>query len=80
MYRLHEGIRLTDPEPIIQPITLLSCPTCVKRMEVRQVEDWPHFPFCSSRCKLIDLGRWLGEDYRLPESDDPSSPSDDPAT
>lgn len=26
----------------------------------------PDFPFCSPRCKLIDLGRWLGEEYRIP--------------
>jgi hypothetical protein len=24
------------------------------------------FPFCSSRCKLLDLGKWLGEEYRIP--------------
>jgi endogenous inhibitor of DNA gyrase (YacG/DUF329 family) len=24
------------------------------------------FPLCSERCRLIDLGRWLGEDYRVP--------------
>ena len=23
-------------------------------------------PFCSARCKQIDLGRWLGETYRMP--------------
>jgi hypothetical protein len=23
------------------------------------------FPFCSERCHLVDLGRWLGEDYRI---------------
>jgi endogenous inhibitor of DNA gyrase (YacG/DUF329 family) len=36
--------------------------------------DWPQFPFCSSRCKTIDLGRWLGETYRAdgePEQDAP---------
>ena len=50
-------------------------------MEVRQVDDWPHFPFCSAKCKLIDLGRWLGEEYRLPDADEPTAPpSDDPAT
>jgi endogenous inhibitor of DNA gyrase (YacG/DUF329 family) len=27
--------------------------------------EWPEFPFCSPKCKLIDLGRWLGEDYRV---------------
>ncbi|MBI4413616.1 MAG: DNA gyrase inhibitor YacG [candidate division NC10 bacterium] len=25
------------------------------------------FPFCSERCKWVDLGRWLGEAYRIPE-------------
>lgn len=24
-------------------------------------------PFCSSRCQLIDLGQWLGEEYRVPD-------------
>lgn len=24
------------------------------------------FPFCSERCKWVDLGRWLGEAYRIP--------------
>jgi endogenous inhibitor of DNA gyrase (YacG/DUF329 family) len=23
-------------------------------------------PFCSERCKMADLGRWLGEEYRVP--------------
>jgi len=30
------------------------------------------FPFCSTRCQLIDLGRWLDEDYRIPDGDDQS--------
>ena len=25
----------------------------------------PYFPFCSERCKLLDLNRWLNEDYRI---------------
>lgn len=28
-------------------------------------------PFCSPRCKTIDLGRWLDGDYRLPSEDEP---------
>lgn len=31
------------------------------------VKDVPHFPFCSERCKLIDLGAWLDEEYRIEE-------------
>jgi hypothetical protein len=26
----------------------------------------PYRPFCSERCRLVDLGRWLGEAYRIP--------------
>jgi endogenous inhibitor of DNA gyrase (YacG/DUF329 family) len=28
--------------------------------------EWPEFPFCSARCRLIDLGRWLGERNGIP--------------
>lgn len=27
----------------------------------------PMGPFCSSRCKMVDLGKWLGEDYKITE-------------
>jgi endogenous inhibitor of DNA gyrase (YacG/DUF329 family) len=33
-------------------------------------QEWPDFPFCSPRCRLIDLGRWLGESYRIPSEAD----------
>ncbi|WP_168382762.1 DNA gyrase inhibitor YacG [Acinetobacter indicus] len=29
-------------------------------------------PFCSERCKLIDLGAWASDEYRLPTQDAPS--------
>jgi endogenous inhibitor of DNA gyrase (YacG/DUF329 family) len=34
--------------------------------------DYPDYPFCSRRCKTIDLGRWLGEDYKVSSKDDPN--------
>ncbi len=34
-------------------------------------------PFCSERCKMADLGRWLSGDYRA--AGDPLPPEDDPA-
>jgi len=37
------------------------CPVCRKGVQ-REAED---FPFCSSRCRIIDLGRWASEDYRI---------------
>ncbi len=43
-----------------------SCPICHRDMRGERLADWPQYPFCSPRCKLIDLGRWLGEAYRLP--------------
>jgi len=40
------------------------------------VTDWPFFPFCSRRCKLIDLGRWFDERYRIESEEEPdASPS-----
>jgi endogenous inhibitor of DNA gyrase (YacG/DUF329 family) len=36
--------------------------------------EWPQFPFCSERCKTIDLGRWLSGTYRLPAEDQEEDP------
>ncbi|HZV05415.1 MAG TPA: DNA gyrase inhibitor YacG [Gemmataceae bacterium] len=56
-----------------QPKIRVSCPICGRRMEGRSLTEWPVFPFCSPRCKTIDLGRWLGETYRLP-AEEPEEP------
>lgn len=40
------------------------CPICRKAVSPRAQN--PAFPFCSSRCKLLDLSRWLGGEYRIP--------------
>ncbi len=37
----------------------LRCPTCKKFVKSTN----PDFPFCSSRCRLIDLGKWASGDY-----------------
>jgi len=42
----------------------VKCPTCKKQGE------WfagPFGPFCSQRCKLVDLGKWLNEEPRISE-------------
>jgi endogenous inhibitor of DNA gyrase (YacG/DUF329 family) len=39
------------------------CPICDKEAEWKQN---PYRPFCSERCKLIDLGKWAMEKYRVP--------------
>jgi len=46
----------------------LRCPTC-RTIVLRSDE---HFPFCSDRCRLIDLGKWASGGYRI------SSPVLDP--
>jgi endogenous inhibitor of DNA gyrase (YacG/DUF329 family) len=46
-----------------------SCPICQREMRGESLAEWPQFPFCSDRCKLIDLGRWLGETYRIAAKD-----------
>ena len=52
-----------------------TCPTCRQR---NAWEDNPWRPFCSEQCRLIDLGEWLSDRYRLPaESDSPPAVEDD---
>ena len=41
----------------------LRCPVCQKEFEP---EKSTARPFCSERCRTIDLGRWLGEKYGMP--------------
>ena len=45
----------------------------------KSAAEFPHLPFCSERCRRIDLGRWLGETYRIPGLDT-SVPSADATT
>ena len=42
----------------------LRCPNCGKETAF---SEEPSGPFCSSRCKLVDLGKWFGEEYRISE-------------
>ena len=44
--------------------TRLPCPTC-KRVIV-WCEEFPWRPFCSERCKMVDLGAWLSEAHAIP--------------
>ena len=42
---------------------IIKCPTCRKETTW---EDNPYRPFCSDRCRIIDLGAWSQERYRIP--------------
>jgi endogenous inhibitor of DNA gyrase (YacG/DUF329 family) len=62
----------------------MFCPTCGKAFDRTASRS---LPFCSARCKQIDLGRWLNEEQRVPydrlpdeeplEAPPPDEPSDD---
>jgi endogenous inhibitor of DNA gyrase (YacG/DUF329 family) len=45
------------------------CPTCKREALASRAQN-EFAPFCSRRCKLIDLGRWLDESYRIPAVED----------
>jgi len=43
---------------------VVKCPTCGKPVPWTPESRWR--PFCSERCRLIDLGEWASESYRVP--------------
>jgi endogenous inhibitor of DNA gyrase (YacG/DUF329 family) len=45
--------------------TIVKCPTC--RRSVEWSDASPYRPFCSDRCRLIDLGAWLTEEHKIPD-------------
>jgi hypothetical protein len=53
----------------------MKCPICKKPVALRD----PQMPFCSERCRLIDLGKWADEEYRIPVTTEtlPAPPSDE---
>ena len=69
------------PEPTTPP----ACPICGKPV----AGDAPTRPFCCVRCKMVDLGRWFTERYRVPGTetvlpealeDEPFDKEPDPGT
>lgn len=59
---MHLYFRLMSAKPPI-----VNCPTCAK--PVVWVPENRYRPFCSERCKQIDLGAWANEEYRVPASE-----------
>jgi endogenous inhibitor of DNA gyrase (YacG/DUF329 family) len=51
-----------------------KCPTCNRQVEW---QDNPFRPFCSERCKLVDLSKWVSEEYRVPGRPVAGEPVDD---
>jgi endogenous inhibitor of DNA gyrase (YacG/DUF329 family) len=40
----------------------MKCPICKKTVKLGD----PEMPFCSERCRDVDLGKWANEEYRIP--------------
>ena len=45
-------------------IAQVACPCCGKPVAWGPEQKWR--PFCSERCRLIDLGEWIAEEKRIP--------------
>jgi endogenous inhibitor of DNA gyrase (YacG/DUF329 family) len=52
----------------------LKCPICKKDVKLGQAD----FPFCNERCRLIDLGNWSAEKYRISSPANPQMDEEDP--
>jgi len=55
---------------------LVSCPQCGKPAVWDSVNRYR--PFCSERCRMIDLGAWASENYRIPVAESKDEPEPDP--
>jgi len=56
----------------------VTCPSC-KQLTEYSVDN-PYRPFCSKRCKLIDLGLWASEQYAIPADAKSDELGDDSST
>ena len=58
-----------------EPERIYPCPQC--RKPVHWHPDNPWRPFCSERCKLIDLGEWASEGHAIPGEELPTPPDEE---
>jgi hypothetical protein len=63
IWEIMQALRMNEKEQI------LKCPIC-KKPAITDREKNPYLPFCSERCRTIDLGAWLDGKYVI-ESDEP---------
>jgi endogenous inhibitor of DNA gyrase (YacG/DUF329 family) len=55
---------------------VVNCPKCGKPVEWSPTNR--HRPFCSERCRVIDLGAWASESYRIPVQDNKDDVESEP--
>jgi uncharacterized protein len=58
------------------PIPAVPCPAC--GTQVTWSTENKFRPFCSERCKMVDLGQWATEAYRVPQAGDPDPGEEKP--
>jgi len=56
----------------VSTVRKVRCPQCGG--DALWVPENPWRPFCTERCKQIDLGAWATESYRIPVEVDPDDP------
>jgi len=54
------------------------CPNCKKPVETAPARRPKEFPFCSNRCRLLDLHRWMQGEYRIPATRGVSDAGEEP--
>lgn len=54
----------------------VPCPSCKKAVPLSR--ENPYRPFCCHRCKLMDLGAWAQEEYKVPSQETPWSDNNNP--
>ncbi|HEY5701893.1 MAG TPA: DNA gyrase inhibitor YacG [Gammaproteobacteria bacterium] len=50
----------------------MKCPQCGNKTVYDESNKWR--PFCSERCRLIDLGEWIDEKHKINDPDGPDIP------
>ncbi|WP_350282405.1 DNA gyrase inhibitor YacG [Nitrosomonas sp.] len=56
-------------EVILSKSPVVNCPQCGEMVVWDSSSKYR--PFCSERCKLLDLGQWATDSYRIPEEERP---------
>lgn len=53
---------------------VVACPNCGKSVQWTEESAWR--PFCSERCRMVDLGKWFEEDHKIPGNEAPPVPGE----
>jgi endogenous inhibitor of DNA gyrase (YacG/DUF329 family) len=63
---------------MVKTAAKVRCPQCGSETPWNAANAWR--PFCSERCKMIDLGAWASESYRVPVQESADPLLEDPPT